>query len=50
MQRTGGQVQINWIKKWIPVQKEWAEKAGPGFDLGPNGPKVEAIQQLENAA
>jgi integrase len=38
------------MKKRIPIRKEWAEKAGLGFDLGPNGPKVEASQPLENAA
>jgi integrase len=38
------------MKKRIPVRKEWAEKAGLGFDLGPNGPTVEGIQPLQNAA
>jgi len=38
------------MKKRIPVRKEWAEKAGLGFNLGPNGPTVEAVQLVENAA
>jgi hypothetical protein len=38
------------MKKRIPARKEWAEKADLGFDLGPNGPKVEASQLLKNAA
>jgi len=38
------------MKKRIPVRNERAEKAGLGFDLGPNGPTVGAAEPLENAA
>ncbi len=38
------------MKKRIRVRKEWAEKAGLGFNLGPNGPMVEAPIRIANAA
>ena len=38
------------MKRRILVRKEWAEKVGLGFNLGPNGPTLEAPIHITNAA